>query len=392
MMRRLPLVLALLLCAADAGAHPAPFSYLDLRLNASEVSGTLVVHDLDAAHDLKVASGESLLDAAVAAKYRDPLVALLSPRFTVAFDGTPVAIDWGAIDVVPERQSVRLSFTIALPPPGRVAIDAYLFPYDPIHQTFINIYENDQLTLQAILDASRRRVEYFGGTTQGRIAVIRTFVLSGIEHIMIGPDHILFLIGLLLLGGTFATLAIIVTAFTAGHSITLSLAALDILSPPTYFIEPLIALTIVVVGADNLLVLRDNASRAPQAPQAPPAPPAPKAPQAPPAPKAPQAPQAPKAPSDIRAWLAAGFGLVHGFGFAYVLKEFGLPQGALGWSLFAFNLGVEIGQLLIVLLVAGALMFARGRSERAAQTIATLGSVAVIAAGVYWFIERVFLT
>ena len=374
MMRRLPLVLALLLCAADAGAHPAPFSYLDLRLNASEVSGTLVVHDLDAAHDLKVASGESLLDAAVAAKYRDPLVALLSPRFTVAFDGTPVAIDWGAIDVVPERQSVRLSFTIALPPPGRVAIDAYLFPYDPIHQTFINIYENDQLTLQAILDASRRRVEYFGGTTQGRIAVIRTFVLSGIEHIMIGPDHILFLIGLLLLGGTFATLAIIVTAFTAGHSITLSLAALDILSPPTYFIEPLIALTIVVVGADNLLVLRDKASRAPHAPPAP------------------QAPQAPKAPSDIRAWLAAGFGLVHGFGFAYVLKEFGLPQGALGWSLFAFNLGVEIGQLLIVLVVAGALVFVRSRSERGAQTIATLGSVAVIAAGVYWFIERVFLT
>ena len=377
MMRRLPLVLALLLCAADAGAHPAPFSYLDLRLNASEVSGTLVVHDLDAAHDLKVASGESLLDAAVAAKYRDSLVALLSPRLTIAFDGTPVAIDWGAIDVVPERQSVRLSFTIAQPPPGRVAIDAYVFPYDPIHQTFINIYENDQLTLQAILDASRRRVEYFGGTTQGRIAVIRTFVLSGIEHIMIGPDHILFLIGLLLLGGTFATLAIIVTAFTAGHSITLSLAALDILSPPTYFIEPLIALTIVVVGADNLLVLRDKASRAPHAP---------------PAPQAPQAPQAPKAPSDIRAWLAAGFGLVHGFGFAYVLKEFGLPQGALGWSLFAFNLGVEIGQLLIVLVVAGALVFVRSRSERGAQTIATLGSVAVIAAGVYWFIERVFLT
>ena len=101
-----------------------------------------------------------------------------------------------------------------------------------------------------------RRVEYYAGTTQGRLAVIRTFVLSGIEHIMIGPDHILFLIGLLLLGGTLARLALIVTAFTIGHSITLSLAALDIVSPPAYFIEPLIALTIVVVGADNLLVLR----------------------------------------------------------------------------------------------------------------------------------------
>lgn len=365
MSRRFVLVCAVLLCAVDAGGHPAPFSYLDLRLNAAGVNGTLVVHDLDAAHDLAIGSGESLLDPAVATKYRDPLVALLSPRITIAFDGTPVAIDWGAIEVVAERQSVRLSFTIAQPPPGHTAIDAYIFPYDPIHQTFINVYENDELKLQAILDASRRRVEYFGGTTQGRIAVIRTFVLSGIEHIMIGPDHILFLIGLLLLGGTLSKLALIVTAFTIGHSITLSLAALDILSPPSYLIEPLIALTIVVVGADNLLVLRT---------------------------RAPRAPQAPEAPVDLRAPLALGFGLIHGFGFAYVLKEFGLPQAALGWSLFAFNLGVEIGQLLIVLVVAGALTFVRRRSERAAHTIATLGSVAVVAAGLYWFIERVFLT
>jgi hypothetical protein len=103
--------------------------------------------------------------------------------------------------------------------------------------------------MQAILDASRQTVEYYAGTTQGRLAVVRTFVLSGVEHIMIGPDHILFLIGLLLLGGSLARLALIVTAFTIGHSITLSLAALDILSPPSYVIEPLIALTIVVVGA-----------------------------------------------------------------------------------------------------------------------------------------------
>ena len=112
----------------------------------------------------------------------------------------------------------------------------------------------------------RQTVEYYAGSTQGRLAVVRTFVLSGIEHILIGPDHILFLIGLLLLGGTLARLALIVTAFTIGHSITLSLAALDILSPPAYFIEPLIALTIVVVGADNLLVLRAQA--APEAPGA----------------------------------------------------------------------------------------------------------------------------
>lgn len=370
MQRRLALTIMAVLWAAVADAHPAPFSYLDLRLNAGGVSGTLVVHDLDAAHDLGITQAESLLDPAVAAKHRDALVALLSPRITIEFDGRPVALTWGVIEVVPERQSVRLAFTIADPPPGHTAINAYVFPYDPIHQTFINLYEEDELTLQAILDASRQRVDYYSGTTQGRLAVIRTFVLSGIEHIMIGPDHILFLIGLLLLGGTFAKLALIVTAFTIGHSITLSLAALDILSPPAYFIEPLIALTIVVVGADNLMVLRARV-----------------------APAAAVAPAAPVAPAaDIRAWLAAIFGLIHGFGFAYVLKEFGLPQAALGWSLFAFNLGVEIGQLLIVVVVAGALILLRRRSAGAARLVATLGSIAVIAAGVYWFIERVFVT
>lgn len=354
------LVLFGLLVPATAAAHPAPFSYLDLRLNAGGITGTLVVHDLDAAHDLGITDAATLLEPAVAATYRDALVALLSPRLTLIFDGNPAAIRWGAVDVVPDRQSVRLAFTVDGGLPGHTAIQAYVFPYDPIHQTFINIFENDELKLQAILDASRQRVEYYAGTTQGRLAVIRTFVLSGVEHILIGPDHVLFLIGLLLLGGTLAKLAVIVTAFTIGHSITLSLAALDILSPPAYVIEPLIALTIVVVGADNLLVLRASQDHDRPA-------------------------------SDIRAWLAAVFGLIHGFGFAYVLKEFGLPQAALGWSLFAFNLGVEIGQLIIVFVVAAALIAVRRKDVVAAQRIAMAGSIAVAAAGLYWFIERVFL-
>ncbi len=354
------LLAALLLCASPAAAHPAPFSYLDLHLDSSGLSGTLVVHDLDAAHDLNVANADTLLDPATAARYRDALVALLGSRLILTLDGSPAAITWGAIDVVPDRQSLRLAFTVDQSRPGRIGINAHLFPYDPIHQTFINIYEDSALKLQLILDASHRDAEYYSGSTQGRWAVVKTFVLSGIEHILIGPDHILFLIGLLLLGGTLSRLALIVTSFTIGHSITLTLAALDILSPSARFIEPLIALTIVVVGADNLLVLRGGKSDAAKA-------------------------------SDIRAWLAVVFGLIHGFGFAYVLKEFGLPQAALGWSLFAFNLGVEVGQLLIVGVVAGALTLVRRTSEHAARQIALLGSIAVVVAGLYWFIERVFL-
>lgn len=346
--------------AADAGAHPAPFSYLDLHLDSAGVTGTLVVHDFDVAHDLGVATPDTLLEPAAASTYRDQLVAVLAPRLALSFDGRAAPIAWGGLEIVPDRQSLRLSFTMGDPRPGRLGITALVFPYDPVHQTFVNVYEDGALRHQAILDADHQTLDYYGGTAQGRWAVIRTFVLSGIGHILIGPDHILFLVGLLLLGGRFGRLATIVTAFTAGHSVTLSLAALDIVSPPSRFVEPLIALTIVIVGADNLLVLRSRLTGGESA-------------------------------SDIRAALAAGFGLIHGFGFASVLKEFGLPRTALGWSLFSFNLGVEIGQLAIVIVVAGSLALLRLRSAVWSQRVAIGGSIGVMLAGLYWFVERVFV-
>src|SRR5688572_33313374 len=134
MLRRLGPTIVAVLWAATAGAHPAPFSYLDLRLNGSGVTGTLVVHDLDAAHDLKITQADSLLDPATAAQHRDALVALLSPRITTELDGRPVAITWAAIDAVPERHSGRLAFTIADAAPGRTPITAHVLPYDPIYQ------------------------------------------------------------------------------------------------------------------------------------------------------------------------------------------------------------------------------------------------------------------
>ena len=93
---------------------------------------------------------------------------------------------------------------------------------------------------------------------------------------------------------------------------------------------------------------------------------------------------------DMRVWIALVFGLIHGFGFASVLRDMGLPTGALGWSLFSFNLGVEIGQLAVAVVVASALIGLRSRSEVASQRLATAGSIAVIAVGMFWFIERVF--
>jgi hydrogenase/urease accessory protein HupE len=202
-----------------------------------------------------------------------------------------------------------------------------------------------------IFNADSKEYTYYAGTTQGTLAVMRTFIASGIHHIMIGPDHILFLIGLLLLGGRWTALLKIVSFFTIGHSITLSLAALNLVTPPPSIIEPAIALSIVFVGADNL-VRGDG--------------------------------------RDLRALVALVFGLVHGFGFANVLREFGLPREALGWSLFSFNVGVEIGQLAIVILVATILAWVRRQSATIGARVAMAGSVVVIAAGAYWFVQRVF--
>jgi hypothetical protein len=90
--------------------------------------------------------------------------------------------------------------------------------------------------------------------------------------------------------------------------------------------------------------------------------------------------------------VAFGFGLVHGFGFASVLREFGLPREALGWSLFGFNLGVELGQLTFVLPVAALLGAVRRRSPLAGSRLAMVGSVIVALAGTYWFVQRVFFS
>ena len=341
-----------LVVAAPGEAHPAPFSYLDVTIAGDVLEGSLVLHVIDVAHDLGLRDPTALLDPAVAARERGRVIQLVAPRLGMRAGGVDLALEWHAIEPAANRDAVRLGFRAAGRAPAAIALQPRLFPYDPYHQTFVNVYEDGSLRQQLVFHAGGGERVYYRGTLPGRMAVASTFVPSGIHHILIGPDHILFLVGLLLLGGGAWRLVRIVTAFTVGHSITLSVAALGALAPPPTIVEPAIALSIVFVGADNLLVGARG--------------------------------------RDVRAWIALVFGLIHGFGFAGVLREFGLPPGALGWSLFSFNLGVEIGQLLIVLLVAGALALVDRRDHAVARRLALAGSVVIIAAGTYWFVERVF--
>ena len=351
-MFRILALLVAFLASAPAHAHPAPFSYLDVRYEGERLTGTLTIHDIDAAHELQLDDPTVLKDAHFLIHQLGVLDVILAKRMELAGEAGPIELKWTYIEPLPGQDAMRLWFEATGPPGGKLTYAGDLFPYDPQHQTFVNVYEDGDLAQQWIVSGKSAPQTFYRGTAEGRLSVLKTFVPSGAHHIWIGPDHLLFLLGLLLFGGTWKRVVGIVTAFTVGHSITLSLAATGLVVPPGWLIEPAIALTIVVVGADNLLRGEGR---------------------------------------DLRAGLAGVFGLIHGFGFAAVLREFGLPAEALGWSLFGFNLGVELGQLAVVIPLAVALGWLWRRKPRAARQIATLGSVAVIAGGVYWFAQRTFL-
>jgi len=336
---------------SPARAHQEPYSYLDLRLGPRRVEGRLVAHVVDLAHETGLPAPDSLLQSRYVERHLPSLRSMLATRLRVVADGDTLAPRWGGFEIVPERRSVAFLWEAPLPrPAGEIAVLGPLFPYDPPHETYLNVYEGGTLEHQDLLDRQHRAATYYAGTRQGVLAVVRAFVLQGIHHIFIGPDHILFIVGLLLLGGGIPRLLKIVTAFTVAHTVTLVLATLRIVNPPARVVEPAIALSIVYVGVESLLALRRE--------------------------------------RDWRAPIAFGFGLVHGFGFAGVLRELGLPGRALGWSLASFNVGVEIGQACIVLAVAPLLAGVCSWRPDVARRIVAVSAALIIFAGGYWLVQR----
>jgi len=179
----------------------------------------------------------------------------------------------------------------------------------------------------------------------------RGFTVLGIEHILSGYDHVLFLVSLLLVGGSLARVFKTVTAFTVAHSLTLSLGVLGLVQLPGRWVESAIALSIVYVAAEN--IWRADVR------------------------------------SKDRWWVTFVFGLVHGLGFAGILTEMALPHTALAISLASFNIGVELGQIAIVVIVFGLLHLVKTwRGEHAVRRWASVGAMS---AGLIWFIQRAFL-
>jgi hydrogenase/urease accessory protein HupE len=204
-------------------------------------------------------------------------------------------------------------------------------------------------TVQTVLFAAQSQVEVRAPSATGRVGSIAPSLFRlGIEHILTGYDHLLFLLAVVLIGGPLRSVLGVITAFTLAHSVTLGVAALGIWAPRPTLVEPAIALSIAYVGIENCLV------------------------------------------HDIRhRWrLTFLFGLVHGFGFAGALREVAVSAVQLPLALASFNLGVEAGQLAVLAVVLPATSWLGGRRWFAAGGLQAT-SVAISAVGLCWFVVRV---
>ncbi len=325
-------------------AHDLKLARIKVRLDTTSVSVSAL------AHTLSLSAEEA----------RDPGQAL-ARRLQLRLDEKPFHAD--SVHVLRDaRNDIVIWQATRQGAATRVTIDAPLFPEKTGESTLVTVVKNRQVVGEALVN-NQQPTAQIGGmkveaatTVNGHTAVIGQFVRLGMAHIFGGWDHILFLASLLLLGGTWRQLLKIVTAFTLAHSLTLTLAATGVFVPPARLIEPLIALSIVAVAGLNLRAI--EAKKPVQL--------------------------------DARPWLALGFGLIHGFGFAAALTESGLARAALGWALVSFNVGVEMGQAILVMIIAPALAWLIQNRPRWREPLVFYGSTSVAVVGAFWFATRIF--
>lgn len=219
-----------------------------------------------------------------------------------------------------------------------------LTAYD--HRVFCSLeYEGETQEYFFDLQHPRREVDLTSAGA-GTVQQMGRFLLLGVEHIFTGYDHVAFLIGLLILGGTLRSLIGIVSSFTIAHSITLSLATLGVIALPTRFVESAIAVSICYIALENIILPE----------------------------------------TDGRWKITFFFGLIHGFGFSNILREMNLPRSALFTSLFSFNFGVEVGQVMIIAFLFPLIFYIARQSWHRAAVTAVSSLIAVL--GLIWFIER----
>jgi hydrogenase/urease accessory protein HupE len=298
---------------------------------------------------------KDLADPAKVAAAAVPIAAYVSAHTSVTgTDGT--ACTPGAAAVVPDGDGVivRNTFSCRTVLGDLVYHSTVLTATDRTARQVVLIGAGENAP-QALLDDAHTTLT-ISAPAPSVWSTMQRYLVTGIEHIFLGYDHIAFLVAIVLWARRLWPVIKIVTAFTIAHSITLSLAALQIVVIPSAIVEPAIAASIMFVAMENFFSRN----------------------------------------VDGRWRVTFAFGLIHGFGFAGALQEFGLPANAVVPALAAFNIGVEIGQVAIVSIVVPALialdrLFAADRTKpvRAASLVYALSALITMLGG-YWLVTRVF--
>ncbi|MGH7857595.1 MAG: HupE/UreJ family protein, partial [Candidatus Binatia bacterium] len=295
----------------------------------------------------------------------------------------------------------RLSFLWSLhcPPAGALRIRARLFEESSsTHLHFVRLRRDDGAIEERVLSAGER--EWAFEEPAGKGTSVGGYVVLGIEHILGGFDHLAFVSALLLVASSLGNVARVVTGFTLAHSLTLALAATGAVRPQAAPVEALIGLSIALVAVENLWLKGTRGTVVPTlvaigltgAAAA----------------AAAGVGAVPgttllgfalftacyfalldrsRRPEALRGAVAFLFGLLHGFGFAAVLAEAGLPPDRLARALLGFNVGVELGQLAVVAVLWMGLAWL---SDERRSVVADAGSASVLALGTFWFVTRAF--
>ena len=325
---RVHLLLFALLCLLSSQSNAHPLQVTTITVSIEEK----MTHVMALVHVAQLAGANP--NTAIPARLRLRLdgVPFHPAKPSLTFDSSGEMVTW-------QGQIAR--------PTSSVGIDAPVFSDYPGDTTVVLVYRNGQIVDRTVVDRDSPRAIL---AETDRVVFGRFVEIEGIHHILSGLDHVLFVVGLLLVRGTLRGLLGMVTAFTLAHSITLSMTALQIGSLPPRLVEPVIALSIVAVGLENLFHRTSDFER--------------------------------------RAWFAFGFGFFHGFGFAGALAKVGLPHQAIAWSLASFNIGVEIGQACIVLLAVPLLRMLTRMNPALSNAVTQYTSAGIATAGVIWFVQR----
>jgi hypothetical protein len=343
-----------------ATAHDPGVSKVTLEVDG----GTVLADLLLAAADVERALGVSLrpeglrkVDEAHLRKILNPLLDYLRRHVAVRqADGSPCALEHEEPQPEDDGIWISLRWSCNAPEGGLLYHNTLFLEINPQALQVGLLLRGDDLS-QVLLNRETPELK-LTEPPPPRSVLIRQYVFSGTGHIFIGYDHIAFLIALLLWATRLWPVVKIVTGFTVAHSLTLSCAVLGWFRIPGEVIEPLIAATIMYAALENFFS------------------------------------------SDIhRRWLTAFLlGLLHGFGFAGVLQAYGLPEGELATALISFNVGVELGQVAIILLampllrgVDWLLTRKAGAVTRRRELVWSLSGVVLLLGG-YWLVERLWLT